>query len=330
MLRHLTTGVIMSSMLGLWGCVPPAPVPPEIIEVPMYMACKEQPPPPPVVIKEPVPMPCQLKEDTADAPKLTKVKYTGNGVAKANAQARRGPTDSKFVNSVQVYSYMPGALYQAYLGVTNATLILLQPGETLGPYVSGDKERWDVDDIQTGSPEGPRQAVVAKCKWPDTTTNLSIATNKRLYLLELRCGEGAYHAAISWEYPGEGGLHVTRPAVAPVAAPVTEPPVEAIAPEHRNYRYSWKIKKGTPPAWYPMTVYDNGQQTIIEFPKAISTGDAPVLYLRTAEDTQSVVNYRVIAHGTMYQIDRLFEHAELVQGEKRPTIVTITRDADGQ
>ena len=326
---RVTGSVLVSCSLGLLGCMPPHAQPPQIIEVPMYMACKEQPPPPPVVIKEPVPVPCQLKEQIETGPAgVTKVKYNGGKrVAQANATARRGPTDSKFLNSVQVYSYMPGALYQAHLGVTNATLILLQPGETLGAYIGGDKERWDLEDIATGSPEGQRQAVVAKCKWPDTTTNLSIATNKRLYLLELRCSEGAYHAAISWEYPGEGGLQVVRGAATPAAAPIEAAPVEEIAPEKRNYRYTWKLKKGRAPGWFPLTVYDNGQQTIIEFPEAIKTGDAPVLYVRTAEDTQSVVNYRVIAQGTMYQLDRLFEQAELVQGEKRPAVVTITRDA---
>jgi type IV secretion system protein VirB9 len=220
---------------------------------------------------------------------------------------------------------MSGALYQVTLGVTNATMILLQPGETLAHYVSGDKERFDVADIQAGSPEGWRPAVMAKCKWSGTRTNLSITTSKRVYLLELHCTENAYHAMVSWDYPGETNtMHIVSPAALP---PETTMPVAAAQdPERRNYDYEIKLTKGKEPvSWFPHAVYDNGEKTIIEFPQDITHGDAPVLYLRTAENTQAVVNYRVRGGGTMYEVDRLFDRAELVQGEKKQTVVTIRR-----
>jgi hypothetical protein len=53
---RVTGSVLVSCSLGLLGCMQPQAQPPQIIEVPMYMACKEQPPPPPVVIKEPQPI----------------------------------------------------------------------------------------------------------------------------------------------------------------------------------------------------------------------------------------------------------------------------------
>lgn len=307
-------GVIVGSLL-LSGCATERA--PTIIEVPMYQACKEVPP---KVIEVPVPVPmaCQLNEGNG---RVTTMRNGKSRVQRVSQKALpRTPS-----NKVQVHPYMPGALYQVSLGVTNATMILLQPGETLGAYVTGDKERWDVADIQTGSTEGIRPAVVAKCKWDGTKTNLSITTSKRVYLLELHCTESAYQAMVSWEYPGEGnqmGLVTPGAAAQGEAAMPVQPPGD---PERRQYTYDVKLSKGEKPAWMPVAVWDNGEKTIIEFPQDITVGDAPVLYLRTGEGTQAVVNYRVIAGGTMYQVDRLFEHAELVQGEKKPSVVTIKR-----
>lgn len=309
-------GGVLSGLL-VAGCVAKQP---DVVEVPMYQACKEVPPKV-VEVPVPVPMACQLNDPE---PTMTTTRGKKGKVQRVKSGGGMGVLDGKTSNKVQTHPYMPGALYTVQLGKTNTTMILLQPGEVLGPYVAGDKERWELADIQTGSPEGIRPAVVVSCKMEDTQTNLNITTNKRVYLLQLYCTLGSYHALVSWDYPGEGNKMqlVTPAATVPEAAPMVQPLPD---PERRNYDYEVKLRKGDAPPWMPQAVYDNGQQTVIEFPQDMTTGDAPVLYLRTAENTQSVVNYRTIAGGTMYQVDRLFDHAELVQGEKKPIIVTIKR-----
>jgi hypothetical protein len=101
-------------------------------------------------------------------------------------------------------------------------------------------------------------------------------------------------------------------------------------------------------------VYDTGtqgRQTYIVFPPALGTTDAPVLYVRTSEGTQAVVNYRTKqgywihdriynadelqgtlslgAPVTYYVLDQIADHLELRVGEKKPTVVTITRHGAG-
>jgi hypothetical protein len=91
--------------------------------------------------------------------------------------------------------------------------------------------------------------------------------------------------------------------------------------------------------------------TYIVFPPALGTTDAPVLYVRTVEGTQAVVNYRVkqgywindriynaedilgrLNLGTpvtYYVLDQIADHQELRVGEKKPTVVHITRQPPG-
>lgn len=62
---------------------------------------------------------------------------------------------------------------------------------------------------------------------------------------------------------------------------------------------------------------------VIEFPAAITVGEAPPLFVVGAKGEVQLVNYRVA--GRFYVVDRLFDAAELRLGEKRQTIVRISR-----
>jgi hypothetical protein len=89
---------------------------------------------------------------------------------------------------------------------------------------------------------------------------------------------------------------------------------------------------------------------VIVFPPTLATTDAPVLYVRSPEGTQGIVNYRVkkgywvgdriypaaqVAETlgttsdplTYYLVDRIAAQMELRVGEKKPTVVTIQQQS---
>src|SRR3546814_21110828 len=75
-------------------------------------------------------------------------------VNQANAAARIQPVRDGFINSMQVYPFTPGALYQVYTAVGQITDIALQHGEPLvgsGPVAAGDPVRWILGDTESGS-----------------------------------------------------------------------------------------------------------------------------------------------------------------------------------
>jgi P-type conjugative transfer protein TrbG len=340
----MRTAILLIVSTLLLGCQPQPqvadlPEPP----APMVQACPEVAP---RIIEVPVPVPmaCQWQPEPASTPTRRNGKRKGQPVSSRSGEQRG-------FNSVQTYTYMEGALYQAAVAVNTATTILLQPGEYFSQAVIGDKAKWSTSEVTAGSRTGERGGVVVNCTEVGARSNLMIAASKRVYLLELRCNASTYHAQISWTYPednGPGVLTGQKPVVHPVTQPVA--PVTADAPSGATYT----LKSNREVAWMPTHVYDTGvqgKQTVIVFPPALGTTDAPVLYVRTPEKTQAVTNYRVRqgfwvndrifpAEGlqatlnlgepvTYYLLDQIAEQLELRVGERKPTVVTITRQAPG-
>jgi hypothetical protein len=88
-----------------------------------------------------------------------------------------------FINSMQVYPFVDGALYQVYASPGQITDIALQPGEQLvgsGPVAAGDTVRWIIGDTESGAGRQadpyPREATRL-----ELLTNLVINTDRRTY-----------------------------------------------------------------------------------------------------------------------------------------------------
>jgi type IV secretion system protein VirB9 len=306
--------------------------PPQIIEVPV-----------------PVPMPCQLKAE----PEFDAVPKTARRGQKSSIQLIASKPDGPGgINSVQQFPYMEGALYQVYVAVNNATTILLQPGEYFHQAVIGDKGKWTTSEMTVGNVAGDRSGLVVNCNEAGAQSNLTIGGSKRVYLLELHCTEKTYHAQVSWSYPAESGIGVMRGSR---TAPVIESPKDLPAPAAAPSTARYEVESNRAIIWLPTHVYDTGEQgkqTFIVFPAALGATEAPVLYLRSFEGTQSIVNYRVkqgywindrihnaetldgkrVGLGepvTYYVLDQIADVLELRIGEKKPTIVRITRHQQG-
>lgn len=233
-------------------------------------------------------------------------------VGRANDAARVQPERATFLNAIQKYAWAEGALFQVYAAPGQVTDIVLQEGEELvgpGPVAAGDTVRWIIGDTVSGSGAGRRVHILVKPTRPDIMTNIVINTSRRTYHIELRATAATYMASVSWSYP-EAELIALRTAeaererAAPVAARLD------LAALNFRYRLS-----GDKPRWRPVRVFDDGQQTFVEFGDAIATDEMPPLFSTGAKGEAELLNYRV--QGRYMIVDRLIERGELRMGAGR-------------
>jgi P-type conjugative transfer protein TrbG len=271
-------------------------------------------PPKPVQVVElprPLPLPGQLKP--LPGPRAAaEPRDPRQRVDLANAAARVQPSRSGYLNAVQVYPFADGALYQVYASPGQVTDIALQEGEQLvgtGPVAAGDTVRWIIGDTESGTANAKKVHILVKPTRPDVITNLVINTDRRTYHLELRSTERTYMASVSWIYPQDQLIALRRQnALAEAAVPVeANLDVDSI-------RFRYAIEGDNPP-WRPLHAFDDGKKVYIEFPRGISQGEMPPLFIVGPEGkTSELVNYRV--RGNHMVVDRLFAAAELRLGDR--------------
>lgn len=234
-------------------------------------------------------------------------------VNQANAAARIQPVRDGFINSMQVYPFTQGALYQVYTAVGQITDIALQPGETLvgsGPVAAGDTVRWIIGDTESGTGAARQVHILVKPTRAELMTNLVINTNLRTYHMELRSTERTYMASVSWQYPQDQLIALRRQNQQAEAA---RPVASGVDLANVNFRYE---VSGDRAPWKPLRAFDDGRQVFIEFPRGIGQGEMPPLFVVGPEGaTSELVNYRV--RGNYMIVDRLFAAAELRFGADR-------------
>ncbi|HYH70075.1 MAG TPA: P-type conjugative transfer protein TrbG [Methyloceanibacter sp.] len=238
-------------------------------------------------------------------------------VQSANRAALREPTRAGYVNAVQVYPYAEGTLYRLYAAPERVTDIALQPGETVTSVAAGDTVRWIVGDTTSGSGTSRRTHILVKPSSAGLATNLVIATDRRVYHIQLESTRATAMAALSWSYPQNALIALQGAGGGEAAAPIAS----GLAVE--NLRFGYRISGDDPP-WRPLRAFDDGRQTFIEFPASIAQGEAPPLFVLDERGGAALVNYRV--SGRYYVVDRLFARAELRLGAQRQAVVRISRE----
>lgn len=325
--RKVAPPVILLATTALAGCAT-TQKPPEISYDDAAPALQTVDPPAPVTVVElpkPLPLPGQMKpvEKMRSAPEPTDPAVRVN---QANAAARVQPVRNGFINSMQVYPFTQGALYQVYTAVGQITDVALQPGEQLvgsGPVAAGDTVRWIIGDTESGSGTARQIHILVKPTRPELMTNLVINTNLRTYYMELRSTERTYMASVSWQYPQDQLIALRRQNAEAQAA---QPVATGVDLSRVNFRYEID---GDRAPWRPLRAFDDGRQVFIEFPRGIGQGEMPPLFIIGPEgNTSELVNYRV--RGNHMIVDRLFAAAELRFGSgDRQKRVRIAR-TDGR
>ncbi len=243
-------------------------------------------------------------------------------VEAANRSALREPNAQGYVNAVQVYQLTEGALYRLYTAPERVSEIALQPGETLISVAAGDTVRWIIGDTTSGAGAARRTHILVKPSATGLRTNLVITTDRRVYHLQVESTARTAMASISWTYPQDELLAVSRGEGAPGFASSI---AEGVAVDALNFDY--RIGGDDPP-WRPIRAFDDGRQVFIEFPSDLDRLEAPPLFVLGAGGRTELVNYRL--RGRYYVVDRLFTAAELRLGERRQQVVRIIRTNSDQ
>lgn len=220
------------------------------------------------------------------------------------------------IGAAQVQPWSDGGVYRLYTAPEQVSDIALQAGERLISVAAGDTARWVIGDTTSGAGTDKRTHILVKPSAAGLRTNLVIATDRRVYHVELESRLEAPIASISWTY-AEDALLALRPAAEQAEATALGVAVEAL---NFNYRI-----EGHRPQWRPLRAFDDGRQVYIQFPTTIGEGEAPPLFLTGEGGRTELVNYRQRGH--YYIVDRLFDAAELRLGERRQQIVRIVRES---
>ncbi|MGY2488418.1 P-type conjugative transfer protein TrbG [Cupriavidus sp. CP313] len=309
-------------LVALSGCATHGKPPPTIsLDEPVRAQPLPEPPKPVEVVAIPkvLPMPGQMKplpavDEAVPAPEPADEAVR---VSRANAEARVAPTREGYVNAIQVWPFIDGALYQVYAAPGRVTVISLQAGEELVTVAAGDTVRWIVGDTSSGVGDTLRVNVLVKPIRSGLKTNLVITTSRRTYLIELTSTEKAWMASVSWDYPKDRMLALQRQAQ---AAQASAPIDTGLSLEKIRFRYAIS---GSNPPWQPLRAFDDGEKVYIQFPPSIAQGELPPLFVIGAQGDGQLVNYRF--RPPYYIVDRLFGAAELRLGGDKGDVVRIER-----
>ncbi|MGI9355831.1 MAG: P-type conjugative transfer protein TrbG [Rhizobiaceae bacterium] len=279
-----------------------------------------------VELPKPLPLPGQLKKKPGSKGKDKTASKDATDpmdeIASANEAAKIEPSKSGYINAIQNYPYMKGALYQLYAAVNQVSDIALQPGEKLVSVSAGDTVRWVVGDTSSGTVQNGSNAeqvhILIKPISPDLQTNLVIATDRRTYHLEMHSTKDAYMASVSWVYPASQ-LHALRKDNNAAIRSAKLTIDRGIDLNRLKFRY--RIEGNAP--WKPVRAFDDGNKVYIQFPSGLKQGEAPPLFVVGYDGRPALVNYRVRAN--TYIVDRLFAAAELRLGSEPQQIVRIVR-----
>jgi type IV secretion system protein TrbG len=269
-------------------------------------------------VPQPYPVPGQLKPLGKRDPKPKDETPPKERVTSANAAARMEPVKDGYINAIQVYPYVKGALYQVYAATNQVTDIALEAGEKLTAVSAGDTVRWVVGDTTSGEGSAAQVHVMVKPIAAEQQTNLVITTDRRTYHVELRSGDGAYMASVSWNYPASEllALKARNTDATTAASTVVDHGLNL-----ENIRFRYRLEGDAP--WKPTQIFDDGVKVYIRFPAGLPQGEAPPLFVVGPDGKPALVNYRV--RGTTYVVDRLFAAAELRLGTAPQRIVRIVR-----
>ncbi len=231
--------------------------------------------------------------------------------ARATGATVQEPASQAYVGAVQVYPWSEGALYRLYTAPGLISDIALQAGENLVSVAAGDTARWVIGNMASGSGAARRAHVLVKPSAAGLSTNLIIATDRRVYHVEVESRTAGSMASIAWSYPEDPLVALRSMEATSIAGDVSI--------DELNFDY--RIE-GDRPEWRPLRIFDDGRQVFIEFRPGLA--EAPPLFVTDGDGHAVLVNYRM--KGRYYVVDRLFGAAELRLGGKRQQVVRIVRD----
>jgi type IV secretion system protein VirB9 len=251
------------------------------------------------------------------APVQVNIVSGANAVDQANKKALIQPSSTRTLNSIIIYPYQAGNIYEIYAAPMNVTDIEMQPGEQIISVAAGDTVRWELSKTLSGADSSRTEHLLIKPFEEDISTTMVITTNQRTYHLLLKSTKNTFMATVQWQYDNQG-MMVNNLSAGGGASPV-ESGVPSFNIADLDFSYKTELKKGNKPDWMPKAVFNDGLKTYIEFSSRLQS--APALFMKQNGSGDASVNYRVV--GNYYVVDQVMTAAELMSGNGE-TVVEIT------
>jgi P-type conjugative transfer protein TrbG len=222
-----------------------------------------------------------------------------------------------------------------------ACVVVLEAGELVLSTSLGDGERWLVQAAASGA-GGTTPILVVKPVACDLSTNLVIATDRRIYELALDSppcrnadsGDSTYNPHLQYTgvtrfyYPDElvrrwAGEEELARSEAERASQGRTPLAPTARLAHLNFDYSWDRGRRWP--WVPAQVFDDGEHTYLALSAGARLADMPLLFALGPRGELTLINHHL--EGQTLIADRVLDRAVLVVGaaskrdEKRLEIV---------
>jgi len=249
---------------------------------------------------------------------------SSQAVVDARNAALEEPVASSFVGAAAVHPYVDGVVYKVHTAPGALTTISLEAGEQIQELAAGDTSRWLIREASSGAGDSTRPLLFIKPLQPKLSNNLTIATSKRVYHLDLEShAKGQYQTEIAWRYP-----HAARTAAlaSPRDGQVLDKSIggqtgqTSVVVGDLDFGYRIDSYSGYNPDWMPLRAFHDGAKTYIEFPADVTT--KPPLFVIKGKESE-IVNYRL--QGNTYVVDRVLDVAELRLGNDDQTVVRVTR-----
>ena len=202
-----------------------------------------------------------------------------------------------------------------------ASVVELEPGETVLGLVAGDTERFAVEQTTTG-PSGRTPLVLVKPLAYDVTTNLVVSTDRRVYHVTLdsapRRGRGEgdnpqprYARHIRFYYPDDVSAGASAQPARPVMPTTALGAGESASLDELHFGYA--VTGDAALVRSVERVFDDGVHAYVKLRReATRGGEIPVLYVLGPSGEREILNY--VYRGGYYVTDRAFDEAELVLG----------------
>lgn len=212
--------------------------------------------------------------------------------------AAREAKPIKIDHRVRTIMYQPDEVYKYTGHYRYQTSIEFAPDEVIGTISMGDSTGWMLN------PSGNR--LFLKPIEQDATTNMTLITNKRIYLFELHARETDdindkdMIFVMRFVYPDEDNLTVSRY--------LDSVPIPDLTKDMDRYNFNYTISGTDEIA--PIRIFDDGEFTYFEFRD--KNAEVPAFFWVDSDGNESLINYRT--RGDYIVVERVANRYTLRHG----------------
>jgi type IV secretion system protein VirB9 len=190
--------------------------------------------------------------------------------------------------------------------------IELQAGEVVNDIRAGDPVRWKVTPASSGTGASRTTHLTVKPTDSALRTNLDVATDRRMYIIQLVSRTNEWMPSVGFAYPedAQASWQAYHEAQELQQQATVLPTGENLATLDFDYRIDGKAVE-----WKPLRVYTTGQKTYVQFSAAVAHGDLPALVALGTGNVEALVNYRKV--GDRFEVDKLLRRFALIRGVGR-------------